>query len=465
VCILLVENCEDYEMSKKILLNNLKLGQMILRKKLKTYLFGHPAQKRICLYQSKLDEHFKNLEEWTYVARVNQKKTNQRVVLETFENDVLYAPCVQQLLHDHFNIYAEIKKESRKREIKIVKKRNSETIELKKIRNYLISNLYHQFNLQRGSLPTEVCKFIRKLEEIAINFGVFEPQKEMKVYWTIDAEAQLAYVDNKSGMSTKLFSTKNKQGLLLSETIKVIERRLNIPHIYFVPFELLCPTGRDALGNTFCNVEMNRKVLRELPDNVSIAFHEFHHDKYRQLWSRGNLTKEFVDEGIKKSKILASEKGIKMRLINRYPSLLRESFSLEILENRGFNIDMSDFIDETMLQEFSAYCRYRLLKLNGSEITSSKVWEIPVVYANPYVVGFNLERINNFVQYLKVGQDYHNSEVALMFHDKIIGFPQECKDIYNLEDGRTNITGSSNAISYMQQCLLDEKLLSNLQID
>jgi len=439
-------------------LSNVNLGIKILRQKLRIRLFGHPSRKRIKEYKTKLNSRFNNLEQFVFLNDIPSHNEGEFVEIATYKDDNLYAPCLRQLLWDHFKIHSEIIKYGTQHRIVISKGNIRREIEIKQIRDYIISNLYHQFNLYRGSIPTVVCKFIREVEKIVTDFGIFESQKGMHIYWTIDAEAQLAYVDNRKRMSTNIFSPKNKSALLLSETLRNISKSLNIPHTYFIPMELLDYNGKDPLGNPFCNIEENRKAVRELPRHASVAFHGYHHDEYRKLWSKGDLTEEYVENEIRKGKALADEVGIKMLPINRYPSLSREPFSLNVLEKNGFEIDTSDFIDDSTLGDFSVYCRYRLLKLEDGMIKPSKVWEIPVIYADPYVIDFNPEKIENLVSCLKKGGNYHHSEAALMFHDKIIGFPKNGETIFSLEDGRINKTADKKLIEYLQSKLIAENL-------
>jgi len=441
-------------------LSNVNLGIKILRQKLRIRLFGHPSRKRIKEYKMKLNSRFNNLEQFVFLNDIPSHNEEELVEIATYKDDNLYAPCLKQLLWDHFRIHSEIIKYETKHRIVISKGNIRREIEIKQIKDYIISNLYHQFNLYRGSIPTIVCKFIREVEKIVTDFGIFEPQKGMKVYWTIDAEAQLAYVDNRRRMSTNIFSLKNKSALLLSETLRNISETLNIPHTYFIPTELLDYNGKDALGNPLCDVEENRGAVRELPNHASVAFHGYHHDEYRRLWFSEDLTEEYVENEIRKGKALVDEVGIKMLPINRYPSLSREPFSLNVLEKNGFEIDTSDFIDDSTLGDFSAYCRYRLLKLEDGIIRPSKVWEIPVIYADPYVIDFNPEKIENLVSCLKKGRNYHHSEVALMFHDKIISFPGNGEIIFNLEDGRINKTANKKLIEYLQSKLIVENLFA-----
>ena len=415
--------------------DNMELGAIVLRRKIRT-LLSSPSHKRIKEYKSKLNSIFNDLEQCTFFNDVESDREKEMVEITTYEDDTLYAPCVKQLLRDHFGIGAEIKKSGNQRKITISNGNAWREIDIYPIRSYIISNLYRQFNLYRGSNPLNVCKFIRELETIVTDFGIFEPQKGMRVYWTIDAEAQLAYVDNQKKMATNIFSSKNKSALLLSETLQNISESLNIPHTYFIPMELLDYDGKDALGNSFCNIEENRKAIREVPNRTSVAFHSYHHNEYRKLWYRGDLTKEFLENEIKGGRELAKEVGVEILPVNRYPALSRESFSLDTLEKYGFKIDTSDFIDDTTLGDFSAYCRYRLLKLDGGILRPSKVWEIPTIYADPYVVGFKKEKIENLIAYLESGGKHHNGEVALMFHDVIIGFPKDAAIIFNLNDGR-----------------------------
>ena len=448
-------------MSPRVWLNNMELGVIVLRRKIET-LFRSPSRKRIKEYKSKLNSIFNNLEQCTFLNNVESIKTKEMVEITTHEDDNLYAPCIKQILYDHFRIGAEIKRGGNQRKITISNGNAQKEIDINHIRSYIISNLYHQFNLYRGSIPMNVCRFIRELEAIVTDFGIFEPQKGMKVYWTIDAEAQLAYVDNRRKMSTNIFSSsKNKSALLLSETLQNISENLNIPHTYFIPMELLDYNGEDALGNPLCNVEENRKAVRELPNHASVAFHGYHHDEYRRLWLSGDLTKEYMETEIKRGKALVDEVGIDMISVNRYPGLSRESFSLDTLEKYDFEIDTSDFIDNSALEDFSAYCRYRLLKLNEPAIRPSDLWEIPTIYADPYVIGYNKEKIENLIAYLKKGENYHNSEVALMFHDKIIGFPEDGGIVFNLVDGRRNRTGKRKTIERLQKFLIEEGLCND----
>ena len=76
----------------------------------------------------------------------------------------------------------------------------------------------------------------------------------------------------------------------------------------------------------------------------------------------------------------------------------------------------------------------------GSKIEPSKVWKIPIIYADPYVADYNKEKIKNLIAHLKNGANYHNGEVVLMFHDKIIEFQENKEIIFNIENSRTNKT-------------------------
>jgi len=441
-------------------LDNMELGAIVLRRKIRT-LISSPSRKRIKEYKSRLNSIFNDLEKCTFLNNVESKRAKEMVEITTYENDNIYAPCMKQILFDHFGIGAEIKRGGSQRKITISNGNAQKEIDINHIRSYIISNLYHQFNLYRGSNPVNVCKFIRELEAIVTDFDIFEPQKGMKVYWTIDAEAQLAYVDNRRGMGTNIFSAKNKSGLLLSETMRTIEERLEIPHIYFLPIELLDHNGTDALGNPFCNVAENIEAVKNLPESAKIAYHGYHHDKYRKLWFIESLTQDFAETEIYEGRELAKEIGIELLPVNRYPSLAREPFSLSILEKFGFQIDMSDYITPEALETFSAYCRYRLLKLRERKIVPSSVWEIPAIFADPYV--FNKgKKLKYLVKSLKKGKNNHNGEVALMFHDRSIGFPEEGGLIFNLENGMTNKIGWGKTIDRLQKILTEEWLCKEL---
>ena len=436
-------------MSLYIWLNNIELGVRILRQKLRTSVFGHPSHKRIKEYKAKLNSHFDNLEQWVFLNEILDHKGDECVDVITHKDDNLYAPCVRQLLWDHFKIRSKIVKYDSQYRVTISKGSAKKDIDVNRIKNYIVYNLYHGFNLYRGSIPVNVCKFIRELETAVTKFGIFEPSKGMRVYWTIDMEAQLAYFDNKRRMSTNIFSSENKYALLLSETLKNIRQNLDINHTYFIPMELLDYNGKDALGNTFCNIAENREAVRALPSHASVAFHGYHHNEYKRRWSTGELTEEYVENEITRGSALMAEVGINSLSANRYPGLCREPFALSLLEKYGFKIDMSDLIDDSTLSDFSAYCRYRLLKLDGEIIRPSKVWEIPVIYADPYVIGSNPRRIENLAASLKHGVNYHNSEVALMFHDVIIGFPEDTNLIFNLNDGRLRRVGLKVALLHL----------------
>ena len=448
-------------MSIRVWLNNIELGAIVMRLKIRTLLMS-PSRNRIKEYKYRLNSIFNDLEQCTFLNTVESGMAKEMVEITTYENDNIYASCMKQILFDHFGIGAEIKKSGNQRKITISSGDAQKEIVINHIRSYIISNLYHQFNLYRGSIPINVCKFIRELEAIVIDFDIFEPQKGMRVYWTIDAEAQLAYVDNKRRMSTNLFSSKNKSGLLLSETLQNISENLNIPHTYFIPMELLDHAGKDALGNPLCNVEENIEAVKNLPDHAKVACHGYHHDKYRELWSSRSLTMRFVEEEFQKGKYLATDLEIDLQPINRYPSLAREPFSLDTLEKCGFKIDTSDFIEDSTLGDFSAYCRYRLLKLDGTTIRPSKVWELPTIYADPYVVGFDRKKLENLTACIKNGKKHSNSEVALMFHDKIIGFPEDDTTVFSIGDGRRNKTGNKSAIQYLRKAIFAEGLIADL---
>lgn len=440
-------------------LDNMGLGAIVAKQKIRT-LVSSPSRKRIKNYKSRLNSIFSDLEQCTFFNVVESDKPKEIVEITTSEDDNIYAPCVKQLLYDHFGIGAEIKRSLSRRELIIESGNAKKEMDINHIRDYIISNLYHQFNLYRGSEPMNVCKFIRELESVVTDFGIFEPQKGMSVHWTIDAEAQLAYVDNRKRMSANVFSAKNKSGLLLSETIRTIEERLEIPHIYFLPIELLDPNGTDALDNPFCNVTENIEAVKNLPDIAKIAYHGFHHDKYRKLWFIENVTQDFVETEIYEGKELAKEIGIELLPVNRYPSLAREPFSLSILEKFKFQIDMSDYITPDSFDVFSDYCRYRLLKLQGREIVPSNICEIPAIFADPYI--FDETKTNYLMQRLKKGSEGHNNEFALMFHDRSIGFPEGDSSIFNLENGMRNRIGRRETIDRLQKFLIEEGLCKEL---
>ena len=74
-------------------------------------------------------------------------------------------------------------------------------------------------------------------------------------------------------------------------------------------------------------------------------------------------------------------------------------------------------------------------------------------------LSYNKEKIENLIVYLMRGVNYHNSEVALMFHDKIIGVPGSGEIIFNTGDGRTNKSANRSAIEYLKKKLIDKGLL------
>jgi hypothetical protein len=73
-------------------------------------------------------------------------------------------------------------------------------------------------------------------------------------------------------------------------------------------------------------------------------------------------------------------------------------------------------------------------------------------------LSYNKEKIENLIACLKSGGNYHNGEVALMFHDKIIRFPEDESTIFNLEDGRGNRTSRRKAIECLQEFLVIARL-------
>lgn len=442
-------------------IDNIELGMKILSRKLMTRLIGYSSKRRIKEYKIKLDTIFNNFDRYVFLSDKQNHKEKEVLRIITCKEDKLYAPCIQQLLWDHFKIHSEIVKYGDKLKVTLLKWKGRKDINIKSVKSYVISNLYHQFNLYRGSNPTIICRFIRELEKIVTDFGIFEPQKNMSVYLTIDAEAQLAYVDNKRRVSTNIFSAKNKSALLLSETIQNISESFNMPHTYFIPTELLDYDSKDPLGNLFCNIEKNIRAVRELPSRATIAFHGYQHNGYKKRWSTRGLTEEYIENEIRKSKFLLKKLGIKMLSVNRYPGLSRESFSLNVLEKNNFRIDTSDLITEPISGEFLAYCRYRLLRYEGERIRPTEVWEIPVIYADPYVTEFNAEKIKELITYLEKGRNYHNSEVALMFHDVIIGFLDDTNIVFNLNDSRVKRGGSRAALFYFASQL--KKLVRDLK--
>ncbi|RLJ05499.1 MAG: hypothetical protein DRP16_06105, partial [Candidatus Aenigmatarchaeota archaeon] len=91
----------------RIWLNYMDLGMKILERKLRTKLFGHPSQERIKEYKTKLNSYFDNLEEFVFKSEM-QSSEGETVKLITYKDDNLYAPCIKQILGDHFQIQSEI---------------------------------------------------------------------------------------------------------------------------------------------------------------------------------------------------------------------------------------------------------------------------------------------------------------------------------------------------------------------
>lgn len=325
---------------------------------------------------------------------------------------------------------------------------------------YLTANLLHQSNLFKGSKPEIICNTLRVLEYIFELAGITDLKKKpAKLLVTVDTEAQLQYYDNELQFSTNIFSLKNKEGMLMSNLVKRIQERIKLPILLFLAVGQLDKKCKDTQGYPLSNVVQNIEAMRNLRGDCVIGFHGYTHDEHRRRWIYDKLTEEFFASELEKGLKRIEELSLKMFPINRYPGLTREPFCLQMLERFGFKFDSSDFIEE--LDACIAPCMYRLYKLEGDKICPSSIFEIPTFYADPLVTGSEMV-IDGFMDKIDGWKDWHESILALIFHDKVLGFPKNDEIIVYLGDLRRNKTGKVKSMKYLVERLEGSGIVSRL---
>lgn len=317
---------------------------------------------------------------------------------------------------------------------------------------YLTANLFHQSNLYKGSKPEIICNTLRVLEYIFELAGITDFKKPAKLLVTVDTEAQLQYYDNELQLSTNIFSLKNKEGMLMSNLVKQIQGRIDLPILFFLAIGQLDEKCEDIQGYTLSNVVQNIETIENLRSDCVVGFHGYAHDEHRRRWIYDELTEEFFSSELEKGLKRIEELSLKMFPINRYPGLTREPFCLPMLERFGFKFDSSDFIED--LDACIAPCMYRLYKLEGDKICPSSIFEIPTFYADPLVMGPN-KVINDFMDKVDGWKDWHESILALIFHDKVLGFPKNGEVLVYLGDLRRNKTGKVESMKYLSERFKD----------
>lgn len=328
------------------------------------------------------------------------------------------------------------------------------------ILEYLIANLFHQFNLYRGSRPEIICNALRIFEYIFEMSGVINFKKSAKLFITVDTEAQLQYYDNELQLSTNIFSFDNKDGMLMSNLVKRIQERIELPILFFLAVGQLDEKCKDIQGYPLNNVMQNIEAMKQLRGDCAIGFHGYTHDEHRRRWIYDELTEEFFVSEVGKGLERLEELSLKIVPINRYPGLTREPFCLPMLERFGFKFDSSDFIED--LDACLAPCMYQLYKLEGDKISPSSIIEIPAFYADPLVMESN-KVINDFMEKVDGWNDWHESILALIFHDKVLGFPKNDEIIVYLGDLRRNRTGKVESMKYLVERLEGSGIVSRLE--
>ena len=328
------------------------------------------------------------------------------------------------------------------------------------ILEYLTANLFHQFNLYKGSKTEIVCNALRILEYIFEMAGITNFKKSAKLLITVDTEAQLQYYDNELQLSTNIFSLKNKDGMLMSNLVKRIQERIELPILFFLAVGQLDEKCKDTQGLPLNNAMQNIEVMKQLRGDCAIGFHGYTHDEHRKRWIYDELTEEFFSSELERGLKRLEELSLKIIPINRYPGLTREPFCLPMLERFGFKLDSSDFIED--LDACIAPCMYRLYKLERDRICPSSIFEIPTFFADPLVMGSN-KVINDFMDKVGGWKDWHESHLALIFHDKVLGFPKRNVIIVNLGDLRRNKTGKEESMKYFVKKLQKSRIIGHPQ--
>jgi hypothetical protein len=232
----------------------------------------------------------------------------------------------------------------------------------------------------------------------------------------VDTEAQLQYYDNVLKLSTNVFSLKDKDGMLMSNTVQRIQERIELPILFFLAIGQLDEKCKDTQGYILYNTVQNIEVMKTLRSDCAVGFHGYTHDEHRRRWIYDKLTEEFFGSELERGLKRLEELSLKMLPINRYPGLTREPFCLPVLERFGFEFDSSDFFED--LDACIAPCMYRLYKLEGDKICPSSIIEMPAFYADPLVMGSE-NIIDGFMEKVDGWNDWHESILALIFHDKV----------------------------------------------
>ena len=339
----------------------------------------------------------------------------------------------------------------------------------------VLSNLGHQFNIT-GSIPEIFCNNIRILQKAFADLNLFQINKEKpKLLNSIDTESEIYNYDSFFRTSTNLESSTDKFSTLFYNTFPTIQKRIPFPIVSFLVFAQI-QNSHDSVYSSENTFVRNREILQRKKMSISLGYHFFHHEEYRNNFFRGKINRLFLETEFKSTKNVLDEIKIPLAPINRYPTLFRMPFQLQTLEKYGFIIDSSDHISKP--QNCISPMMYQLMKLEKGILKLSKVWECPCYFSDPLYTSNKGVKAKQIMEIWRNWGKFPNSCFSPMFHDKFCGcYVPISQNLYQTTDMMQHITtGSEEEINRVWtkinddfdcvnvDLLLDEIELLKLQI-
>lgn len=341
---------------------------------------------------------------------------------------------------------------------------------------YLLLDLltpYYQEIVKHGTgqiNANRVCALLRLFRVLFRSIDMLSAKRQGAVtLFTIDAEDQHSYYDNKNGFCTDLnHSVQNKDDMVFSNLLDVSIQRL-LPHgikpIFLVTGSELRQEAVDGFGNPLRGTEDNIAILRKASKNpdISIGFHSYDHERwllygsanlqpmttwakityfsksggnsktlisYLKLLTRirrkekvklgkeGNFTNKELDYQIKNLENLFQRHGIVYLKFHRHPGFRRSDKVVSYLSKNDY-IDSSDLID--VEKNPSPPIPYFLFNSLNGQISLSNLCEFPCLFIDKFLRTKSRHQLNTLLRYLKSIYEYDEAVLTIVTHTKVVG--------------------------------------------
>ncbi|MEK9155696.1 MAG: hypothetical protein AAB360_00130 [Patescibacteria group bacterium] len=316
--------------------------------------------------------------------------------------------------------------------------------------------------------PSRVCAilhFHRSLLEKFWNLSL--SNQEPITLFTVDAEDQHIYYDNKNAVCTELKGDKNecddmRSNVLVRESIKRLTN-LGIRPTFMVTGSDLRQESKDAFGNALAKPEDNVSFLRSLSssEQVSVGTHSLDHQRWLLygnshcqpmgflpkmkyffnsggdlpqlfrllIWSvknhvpkaklgiRGEFSRGELNRQIKGLANFFGKEGIKFTRFHRHPGFRRSSQVVGYLAEMGY-ADSSDLLK---IENPSPPIPYYLFSEKAGKLSLANLQEYPCLFIDEYLRTKNRKKLNQLLNYLNKIFQYHGTVLTIVSHTKVIG--------------------------------------------